>query len=105
MITIFSSIKIIDIHWTLDIMLYLGATLQPTLYPNERSNEMHYEVPFVCCRCHSSEEVITSHHIIPCMNAMRATNDLELLSYLKTKQKNAHFIHSFVNTKQFCNLD
>ena len=28
-------------------MLYLGARLQPALYPNERCNEMHYEVPFV----------------------------------------------------------
>ena len=66
------------VHRTLDIMLYLGARLQPALYPNEHSNEMHYEVTFVCCRCHSNEEVITSHHIIPYMNAMRARNHLTL---------------------------
>ena len=51
------------IHWTLDdITLYVGAKLQPALYPNERSNEMHYQVPFVCC--HSSEEC---HAWTPCM--------------------------------------
>ena len=35
------------VHWTLDITPYLGVGIQPTLYPNERSNEIHYEVPFV----------------------------------------------------------
>ena len=37
----------LQLHWTLDIPLYVGARLQPALYPNERYNEMHYEVPFV----------------------------------------------------------
>ena len=37
----------LQLHWTLNKTLYLGARFQPALYPNERSNEMHYEVPFV----------------------------------------------------------
>ena len=38
---------IVKLHWSLDITLYLEVRLQPVLYPNERSNEIHFEVSFV----------------------------------------------------------